>query len=117
MPLQAAFYQTDRNWQRKLHITNAFCCGNLATIDGKIANQDLKFNRTTHTIQTDPRILHIAMCHVGASVSTWNHLFAMNVSDQWDVTRLEQHVQNVMIQVDFPCSATPVFELSSFYDE
>ncbi len=103
MPLQAAVYQTDRNWRRKLHIHNAFCCGNLGTIDGKVVNQDWPFNSSAHSIQSDPRILHIAMCHAGASVSTWNQIFAMNVSDQWDELHFERHIRNAVLQVGVIC--------------
>ncbi len=85
MPLHAATYQTDRNWQRQMHIINAFCCD---TINGKRDK-----NPVIDADDTD--ILHLAMCHAGASVSTWNQIFAMDVSEKWDTKGLEQYMRNI----------------------
>lgn len=102
LPLHGPTYTTDRNWQRQLHIMNAFCCGSMVKINGSINNEDVPFKPdATHSIENDPRILHVAMCHTGATVSTWNMIWALNVSDQWDHTRLEQHVHDVVLQVMF----------------
>jgi hypothetical protein len=99
LPLNGATYHTDRNWQRNLHIVNAFCCGSMGNIDGKIVNQELPFKPSaSHPIERDPRILHIAMCHAGATVSTWNNILAMNVSDQWDEAHLEKYVESLILQ-------------------
>ncbi len=85
LPLHAATYQTDRNWQRQMHIINAFCCD---TINGKR-------DKNPVVEADDDNILHLAMCHAGASVSTWNQIFAMDVSEQWDTNGLEQYIRNI----------------------
>jgi hypothetical protein len=85
LPLHASIYQTDRNWQRKLHIINAFCC---ETLDGKLFS-----NPVVHS--DDSMIVHLAMCHAGASVSTWNEIFSFDVNEKWDEKGIEQYVKNI----------------------
>jgi hypothetical protein len=100
LPLNGAIYQTDRNWHRNLHIINAFCCGSFDNIHRKIVDEG-SASSSYNLIERDPRILHIAMCHAGATVSVWNDIFSMNVSDQWDESRLEKYVENLIYQVGF----------------
>jgi hypothetical protein len=65
-----------------MHIINEFCCD---TIIGKRDK-----NPVIDADDTD--ILHLAMCHAGASVTTWNQIFAMDVSEKWDTKGLEQYI-------------------------
>ena len=78
-------YQTDRNWQRKLHIINSFCC---QTIDGNVDVNPVVQSK-------DSVIIHLAMCHAGASVSTWNEIFSFVADGQWDVRDFEQYMKSM----------------------
>ena len=96
LPLQRSAWREGRNYHRRVHALNAFCCSPLREDEsGRVVADEGFYDPQLHSLADDARVLHVPVCSVGAEARVWGDVFGVGDGD-WDEKALKDHVVDHM---------------------
>jgi hypothetical protein len=96
IPLSAPHFSEERNWNRRLHLYNSFCCAPLQLPEGglhhakqsisavRLGAPDLRYGMG---VEADHRLLHLPISYAGATASVWRQLMGLSREEERELRK------------------------------
>lgn len=91
IPLSSSHFNEQRNWRRRMHLYNSFCCAPLQLPEGGVESAKEQCSLVElgasdlvrgGGVDSDHRLLHLPISYAGASAGVWREIMGLSHEDE-----------------------------------